>query len=75
MAVSKVSVSVDEEILAEVRERVGKREFSAYLASALRRQLQRDRIRDLLDEMDDEVGPVSEGQLDEARALWQNLAT
>jgi len=39
MAMSKVSLSIEEDVLAEARERAGRRELSAYVSEALRRQL------------------------------------
>lgn len=72
MAVSKVSLSIDEDVLAEARERAGRRELSSYVNEALRRQLQRDRLAELLAEMDAESGPVPNDVMEEARKLWRN---
>lgn len=71
MSVAKVSLSIEEEVLAEARERVGPRELSAYVTEALRRQLQHDRLGELLAEMEAESGPIPDDLLVEARALWR----
>lgn len=71
MAVSKVSLSIDEDVLSEARERAGRRELSAYVNEALRRQLQHDRIGELLAEMDAGAGPIPAELMEEARALWR----
>lgn len=71
VAVSKVSLSIDEDVLAEARERAGRRELSSYVNEALRRQLQRDRLAELLAEMDAESGPVPDDVMGEARQLWR----
>jgi Arc/MetJ family transcription regulator len=71
MAVSKVSLSIDEDVLAEVRARAGRRELSSYVTDALRRQLQHDRIGALLAEMEAESGPVPDDVMEEARQLWR----
>ncbi len=71
MAVSKVSLSIDEEILAEARDRAGRRELSSYVTDALRRQLQHDRLGELLAEMDAASGPVPDDLMEEARRLWR----
>ncbi len=71
MPVSKVSLSIDEDVLAEARARAGRRELSSYVNEALRRQLQRDRLGELLAEMDDESGPVPDDLLEEARQPWR----
>jgi len=71
MSVAKVSLSLDEDALAEARSRVGSRELSAYISNALIRQLQHDRIGELLKQMEDEAGAVSQEMLAEARAAWR----
>ena len=74
MAVSKVSVRIEEDVLAEARERAGRRELSAYVNEALQRQLQHDRLGELLAEMETESGPIPPELLEEARELWQGPA-
>jgi Arc/MetJ family transcription regulator len=71
---SKVSLSIDETVLAEARARAGRRELSAYVNAALRRQLQHDRLGELLAEMDAESGPVPEALIEEARQIWRGVA-
>ena len=70
MAVSKVSLSLDEQVLAEARTRAGRGELSSYVNEAVRRQLQHDRLGELLAEMDAESGPVPEELMMEARKVW-----
>lgn len=72
MSVTKVSLSLDGEALEEARGRVGKRELSAYVSTALRRQLQHDRLHDLLESMENESGPIPAELLDGARDLWRS---
>ncbi len=74
MAVSKVSLSIDETVLAEARDRVGRRELSSYVTAALQRQLQHDRLADLLAAMEAESGPIPDDLLEEARNLWRDSA-
>ena len=74
MAVSKVSLSIEDDVLAEARERAGRRELSSYVTDALRRQLQHDRLGELLAEMDAESGPIPGDQMEEARQLWRGPA-
>lgn len=71
MSVSKVSLSIDEEVLAEARDRAGRRELSSYVTDALRRQLQHDRLGELLAELDATAGPVPDELMEEARQLWR----
>jgi Arc/MetJ family transcription regulator len=74
VAMSKVSLSIDEDVLAEARARAGRRELSSYVNEALRRQLQRDRLAHLLAEMDVESGPIPDDVMEEARRLWRGSA-
>lgn len=74
MAVSKVSLSIDQDVLAEARARAGRRELSSYVNEALRHQLQRDRLAELLAEMDAESGPIPDEVMEEARRLWRGPA-
>lgn len=63
MSTEKVSASLDRKTLREVRRLAGPRGLSAYLDSALREKLERDRRRrailDYLDELD-EADPLTE---------------
>lgn len=70
MAVEKVSVSLDSEVLAQTRERVGGRGLSAYVNDAVDRQLRRDALSDLLAELRAAHGPVPEERMEEVRRLW-----
>jgi len=74
MAVAKVSLSIDQDVLSEARERAGRRELSSYVNDALRRHLQRDRLGVLLAEMEAESGPIPDDLLDEARKPWRSAA-
>lgn len=70
MTTSKVSLTLDEDLVSEARARVGHRGLSSYLNSALRRQLQHDRLGVLLAELDAEAGPVAPAVLEEVRREW-----
>ncbi|MGH7512049.1 MAG: hypothetical protein ACREOQ_03890 [Gemmatimonadales bacterium] len=70
MAVEKVSVSLDAEVLTEARGRVGGRGLSAYVNDAVRRQLRRDALSELLVEMRETNGPVPDEQMREVRRRW-----
>ncbi len=70
VATEKVSLTLDERLVAEARSRAG-RVLSAYVNEALRGELQRDRLTGLLARMDAERGPVPAEQLEEAREPWQ----
>jgi hypothetical protein len=73
----KVSISMPADRVAEVKARVGARGFSAYVSAAVERQIQRDRLEELLQEAEAKIGPPTpdstewaEGIFREAEALW-----
>lgn len=70
MTVAKVSMSLDAEVLAQTRERVGGRGVSSYVNEAVRRQLRRDALSDLLAQMRAANGPVTDEEMEEVRRLW-----
>ncbi|MGH2871382.1 MAG: CopG family transcriptional regulator [Solirubrobacteraceae bacterium] len=70
MAVTKVSMSLDTDVLARTRERVGGRGLSAYVNEAVRRQLRRDALADLLAAIQAVNGPVDDQVMEEVRRLW-----
>jgi hypothetical protein len=60
----KHSITLPLATSAGVRERVGSRGFSAYIANATARQLQMDLLDDLIAEMEAEHGPVDQDDVD-----------
>ncbi len=70
MAVEKVSLSLDSEMVAKARQVAGRRGLSALVNDALRIKLQQERLRALLLEMDAEFGPVPAEEMERARRTW-----
>lgn len=70
MRTEKVSLTLEEELLAEAREVVGARRLSSYVNRALRNQLQHDRLVNLLAEFDQESGPIEPQVMEEVRQAW-----
>ena len=68
MAVEKVSLSLDVDLIAKARQMAGPRGLSALVNDALRIKLQHERLRII--EMDAEYGPVPAAELARARAQW-----
>lgn len=66
----KVSLTLDEELLAEARQAVGSRKLSSYVNRALRHQLQHDRLTGLLAELEREHGPIEPQVIEEVRRAW-----
>ncbi len=74
MRTEKVSLTLEEELLAEAREVVGSRGLSSYVNRALRHQLQHDRLAGLLVELEQEKGPIEPQVIEEVRRAWPSPA-
>lgn len=70
MATEKVSLTLEEELVAEARDAVGARGLSRYVNRALRHQLQHDRLTRLLAQLEQEQGPIEAGVMEEVRRAW-----
>jgi Arc/MetJ-type ribon-helix-helix transcriptional regulator len=68
--VQKVSVSMPEELTAAIRERTGPGGFSRFVSEAAERRLKSEVLRELLDELYAEAGPVPAGLREQARREW-----
>jgi hypothetical protein len=73
MAVEKVSLSLDSELVGKARRIAGPRGLSALVNDALRLRLQQESLRALLDEMDSEFGPIPPQELEAAHQIWPDL--
>ncbi len=60
MAMKKVSVTLDADLVAEIKSELGAGGFSAYLNDVLRRERQRERLTRLLADLAEEHGPIPE---------------
>ena len=58
MAMKKISVTLDANLVAEIKTEIGEGGFSAYLNEVLRRERQRERLRQLERELAEEYGPI-----------------
>jgi len=66
----KMSVTLPEDLVEEVRERTGERGFSRYVAEAVIRQVELDKLVELDDALTAEYGSPSDEELAKARAAW-----
>ena len=73
MGMTKISVTVEDELVDEVRERVGARGVSAFMNQAVRHELQLARLGELLGDLEDELGPPDEGQVADVLATFDQL--
>jgi hypothetical protein len=70
MAVTKWSVSVEENLASRVESRVGDRGLSGFVSRAVEHELERDLLEDYLQELDDEYGPLPAGLVEQIDDVW-----
>jgi Arc/MetJ-type ribon-helix-helix transcriptional regulator len=68
--VQKVSVSMPAELTEAVRNRTGAGGFSHYVSEAVQARIRHDLLGDLLDELDEQYGPVPDEIREKTRLLW-----
>ena len=73
MGMTKISVTVEDELVEQVRERVGSRGVSAFMNQAVRHELQLARLGELLGDLENELGPPDEDMVAEALASLDRL--
>jgi hypothetical protein len=67
--VRPVSVSLHEGTITALKERTGKRGISAYVETLIQRQLERERLRELIEDAEDEHGPVDQAAVEAKRMI------
>ncbi|MGW1160662.1 hypothetical protein ACWD5Q_16715 [Streptomyces sp. NPDC002513] len=67
--VRPVSVSLHEGTIAALRARTGKRGMSAYVEALIQRQLERERLRELIEDGEAEHGLVDQAAIEAKRAV------
>ncbi|BDT86042.1 hypothetical protein GV791_07710 [Nocardia cyriacigeorgica] len=70
--VRPVSVSLHEGTIAALKARTGKRGMSGYVEALIQRQLERDRLRELIEDAEASHGPVDSTAVEAKRALLRN---
>lgn len=74
MKYAKISVTLESRVAAELRTVAGPRGVSSFVNEAVRRELQARRLQHLLDEIDQEFGPISEAVAREVDAVeWPGV--
>jgi len=73
MGTRKLSVTVDEELVDELQGRVGVRGVSGFVTRAIRHELEREQLGELLADLEGALGPPDEVMMAEAGALFDAL--
>jgi hypothetical protein len=69
---AKISVSLDDNLAAELRDSAGEN-VSAFVARAVRRQLDREQLGAFLVELEEDLGPVTAEEAAEAAAAFDRV--
>jgi len=67
---AKLSISIPSNLAEAIRERVGPRGMSRFIAKAIEHELEREQLRAYLDELDENFGPVPQQAIAELRKAW-----
>lgn len=65
----KLSISMDDDLVAELKESAGDN-VSRFVAGAVRRQLDRQQLRGYLDELEEKLGPPTADEMARAATLF-----
>jgi hypothetical protein len=72
--VRPVSVSLHEGTIAALKARTGRRGMSAYVEALVQRQLERDRLRELIEDAEAAHGPVDQAAVEAKRGILRGDA-
>ncbi|WP_329315823.1 hypothetical protein [Streptomyces sp. NBC_01262] len=70
---TRVSLSLPEGTAEAIRQRVGKREFSAFITAAVERELRGQILDEYLADYERRKGPVSEREQERARRVFDEV--
>ncbi|MGX9887006.1 hypothetical protein [Streptomyces sp. NPDC002276] len=70
---TRVSLSLPEGTAEAIRQRVGKREFSAFITEAVERELRGRILDEYLADYEQRHGPVSEQEQEQARRVFDEV--
>jgi hypothetical protein len=73
MATTKLSVSVDDQLVQQVRALVGERGVSAFVTRAVRHELETERLALFLADLEAEIGPADPQMVAEVEAAFDRL--
>lgn len=70
MSMQKLSVTVEPEVAKALKAHLGKRAISQFVNRAIRHELERERLREFLRELEGELGPPDEEVMGAAGAAF-----
>jgi post-segregation antitoxin (ccd killing protein) len=73
VSTTKLSVTVEEDLAEELRDRAGTRGVSAFVNQAVRHELEREQLAELLADLEEDLGPPDEVMVTETLASLDRL--
>ena len=73
MATRKISVSVEEDLVDAMQGRVGGRGVTRFVSRAIRHELEREELGEMLVELEEVLGPPDEDLMAEAAAAFDQV--
>ena len=73
MATRKISVTVQEDLVDAMQDRVGARGVSRFVSRAIRHELEREELSELLAELEEVLGPPDESLVAEATVAFDQV--
>jgi Arc/MetJ-type ribon-helix-helix transcriptional regulator len=73
MAMQRITITVDEHVVQELRDRVEAGEVSAYIVEALRHKLRIDPVNEMLQQLDTLHGPLDERAMAEGAQWFEQM--
>lgn len=73
VTMTRITVTVDEATLSELKERVGPGEVSAFVVEALRQKLRADPIVELLAQLDVMYGPLTDQEVRDGEEWYDQM--
>ncbi|MFM7686713.1 MAG: hypothetical protein ACKPDI_12430 [Actinomycetota bacterium] len=74
MTAVRITITVEEDLAAELRDRVPSGEVSAFVVEAIRQRLRVDPVRALLDDLDQRYGSLTDAERKEGAAWFDELS-
>jgi hypothetical protein len=70
---TRITVSLDDDVAAQLKDRIPPGEVSAFVLEAIRQRLRVHPLRELLDELDVIYGPLSDEDREQGRAWLADI--
>jgi hypothetical protein len=74
MGSTRITITLEADLLAELKSRAGPGQVSSFVVDAVRARLRKDPILELLDKLDEMYGPLTDDEISEGRREWNEIS-